>query len=118
MNSVNTMIKQFGRDVCLRMDDGWTSGKYTAFLQPLKSKNRTYFEGIQTNIGFSGSDYYLYIGPTNHNLCALPKDAWLEDIDKTKYYICKAEKMFLGNNFIYVWAVLKKFEEIDYEEYF
>ncbi len=117
MNNINLMIKQFGRDVSLHMNDGWTSGTYSAFLQPLRHKNKMYIEGIQTNIGFSDSGYYLYIGPSNHNLCTLPKDAWIKDSDNKKYYINKAEKMFFRNKIMYIWAIVRGIEEEEYEGY-
>ncbi|NCC87335.1 MAG: hypothetical protein EOM05_05640 [Clostridia bacterium] len=115
MNSVEAMIKSFGRDVSLHMSDGWTSGSYRAFLQPLRYKNKMYLEGLQTDIGFSEQGYYLYIGPEKHNLSALPKDAWIADCDNKKYYINKVEKVFLGNKALYIWAIVKSVEEADYE---
>jgi len=116
MNSFDAMIKRFGRDVSLHMKDGWTSGDYRAFLQPLRYKNKMYLEGVQTDIGYSDQSYYLYIGPVNHNLSALPQDAWIADSDNKKYSINKAEKVFLGNNALYIWAIVRSVEEADYEQ--
>lgn len=111
---MNSLIKNFGRDVSLHMTDGWTSGVYQAFLQPLRYKNKMYLEGIQTEIGFSGQGYYLYIGPSNHNLTLLPHDAWIKDSDNKKYQINRAEKVFVAKDCLYVWAIVKEIQEAEY----
>ncbi|MEG0978427.1 MAG: hypothetical protein RR911_05765 [Oscillospiraceae bacterium] len=114
MKSFDSMMKTFGRDVSLHMKDGWTSGIFRAFLQPLRYKNKMYLEGIHTDIGFSEQGYYLYIGPSTHNLATLPHDAWILDSDNKKYYINKAEKVFVAKDTLYVWAIVRGVEEGQY----
>ncbi len=114
MNSFKKIMSKYGRDVSLHTSDGWTSGVYSAFLQPLRYKNKMYLEGINTEIGSTEQGYYLYIGPADHNLKSLPYDAWIKDFEGNKYHISKAEKVFLGNDELYIWAIIKSIEEENY----
>lgn len=60
--------------------------------------------------GFNSQGYYLYIGPPEHDL-TLNEDALIIDGD-IKYQIDRAEKIKLGEEVLYVWAVVRTVVEI------
>lgn len=73
-------------------------------------QNKMYLYGVNTEIGYNSQGYYLYIGPPEHDL-TLNEDALIIDGD-IKYQIDRAEKIKLGEEVLYVWAVVRTVVEI------
>lgn len=115
MKNFDAMVKRYGLDVSLHLPDGWSSGIYQAFIQPLRYKNKLYLDGTHTDIGIALEGSYLYMGPANHDLTKLPSIAYLIDCEKQKYFISRSEKVYFGKDVAYIWAILKKFQEGEYE---
>lgn len=104
--------KYVGRDVYLTDADNWKSPMFKAQIQPLRYKNKMYLEGIPTPIGKNLSDFYTFIGPTEHDLSKLSDFGRVVDSDGTKYIISHAEKVYAQNNIFYMWAILQKTSEV------
>ena len=101
---------RIGKDVFITNSTGWQSPVFRAAIQPLRYKNKMYLYGVNTEIGYNSQGYYLYIGPPEHDL-TLNEDALIIDGD-IKYQIDRAEKIKLGEEVLYVWAVVRTVVEI------
>lgn len=104
-------LKKYGRSVYLSLPDGWRSKVYSAFLQPLRYKNKMYLDGAYTEIGTDRQGYYLYIGPPAHDLGKLSDGARLT-VGGEQYRILRAETVWRGDTPFYVWAVVKSVSEV------
>lgn len=74
---IKKQIDKIGSAVTLR-DGDWVSVPYKAILSPLWRRKSTNFENSVTQLGITKSEYYLYIGSSDHNITALSQDAMLE----------------------------------------
>ena len=72
---------------------------------------RSNSSGSSAPIGINSNDVYLYIGPPNHDLTRLDGAYRINDSDKTKYTVDRAEKIFAGDRAVYIWAVIRKTTE-------
>lgn len=104
---ITWMMERYGRSVSLSTPDGWHSPLYRAFIQPLRYKNKMYLEGSHTEIGLYSPGYYLYIGPAAHDLTRLEADASLHAAGGERYQIDRAEQVFIGEEPLYIWAILR-----------
>ncbi|MBR5272479.1 MAG: hypothetical protein IKU25_03680 [Clostridia bacterium] len=105
----NAVIASVGRSVVAHTPDGWYSTPYRALIHPLRYKNKMYLEGKFTDIGNSTSGYYLYIGPSDHDITKLGNDAVIISGDE-KYVITRAERCYLGEEVTHIWAILRNVE--------
>ena len=110
--TINSIFERYGRDVTLNGPDNWSSETYGAFIQPLRYKNKMYLNGVNTVIGFNSEGHYLYLGPPGHDLTRLDKSYQIRTSDK-KYTIDRAEKVYLKNEVVYVWAIIREIVEVD-----
>lgn len=109
--NVERILRDFGRTVFLSGADGWQSEKFSAFIQPLRYKTKLYLSGECTPVGINGNDAYLYIGSPRHDITRLEPCHRINDSDGGKYIIDKAEKIYLGEKPLYIWAVIRKTTE-------
>ncbi len=79
---------------------------YRAFVQPLRYKNKMYLEGTRTRVGYADQSYYLYVGPPNVDVTALPHNAVLR-MGGVEFYFSHCEEVKLADNTIYMWAILR-----------
>ena len=110
-NDVKRMMERFGRQVkvCLP-ESGGESGAFGAFVQPLRYKNKMYLGGVNTRIGFNREGHYLYLGPPEHDLTALPRGAWIA-CGAEKYTVDRAEMVFFGEEPSHIWAIIRSMVE-------
>ena len=110
-DDIRRIMERFGRQVkiCLP-DDGGESEAYGAFVQPLRYKNKMYLGGVNTRIGFNREGHYLYLGPPEHDLTALPRGAWIAHGDE-KFTIDRAEVVFFGDEPSHIWAIIRSMVE-------
>lgn len=101
---------EWGRQLIIENPDSTRTEPFNGFIQPLRYKNKMYLYGVNTEIGYNSQGYYLYIGPPEHDLSE-NEDAIIIDGD-IKYQIDRAEKIKLGNEVLYVWAVVRTVVEI------
>ncbi len=105
--TLTSMMERYGRTVSLSMPDGWHSPQFRAFIQPLRYKNKMYLEGSHTEIGLYDPGYYLYIGPAAHDLTRLAAGACVCAAGGEHYQIDRAERVFIGEKPLYIWAILR-----------
>lgn len=110
-NCVTSLIEKFGRSV--QIVSGENNDFYTkAFIQPLKYKDQSYMGGKSTEIGYLNEKNYLYIGDKNIRLDLLPFNTKIITSDET-YVVKRAQANYLGENVLYVWAIIQIFVEND-----
>ena len=89
------------------------SREFSAFLQPLRYKNKLYMTGDFTPIGRNTQDLYLYIGPKEHDISQSPETYTIHDQLGNTYIIDRAEKILFRNEVIYIWAIIRKTTEVE-----
>ena len=108
--TINSVFDKFGQEVSLKTDDGWSSPIFGAFIQPLRYKNKMYLNGVNTVIGFNSQGHYLYIGPPDHS----PEVEGCHIVSNGKSYtVDRYEKVYLKNEVIYIWAIIREIVEVD-----
>lgn len=108
--TLGTLFDKFGQQTTLKKEDGWSSPIFGAFIQPLRYKNKMYLNGVNTVIGFNSQGHYLYIGPPEHDLSV---DGCIVQAADKKYTVDRSEKVYLKNEVIYVWAIIREIVEVD-----
>ncbi len=108
--NVRSIMERFGVQISLCQPDGAQSDRFGAFLQPLRYKNKMYLGGVNTRIGFNREGYYLYLGPPEYDLTAIPDDAWLAHGEE-KYTVDRAEMVFFGDEPSHIWAIVRSMVE-------
>lgn len=109
--TIEKMLNKFGNSIYITGADSWKSPIFSAFIQPLRYKNKLYMSGDVTPIGINRNNVYLYIGPAGHDLTRLDKTYRIHDSDNNSYLIDRAEKMKVKNNIVYIWAVIRQTTE-------
>lgn len=81
----------------------------SAFISPLRYKNKMYLYGVNTEIGYNSEGYYLYVGPPDVDITQ-GTGSYIYCGGKS-YRIDRAEKVFKGEDVFYIWAVIRQMEE-------
>lgn len=106
---VTNMINRFGQTVKVVSTDD--TDVYTkAFIQPLRYKDQTYMGGKCMDMGYFNGTNYLYIGDKNTRLDLYPFNTMLKTDDQT-YVIKRAQAVYLGEDVLYVWAIIQVYVE-------
>lgn len=110
MDKANVIKKQLDKaGRCVYLKDGeWISTPVRAVISHLWRKKSTAFEPKYTELGVSGDEYYLYIGPYNHDITSLTNNAVLL-VDNERYGFKRADAVFFGKEVIYYTGILKRF---------
>lgn len=111
--NIDKLLHRYGRTVFLTGADGWKSEKFYAFIQPLRYKTKLYLSGEFTPIGVNRNSVYLYIGPARHDLTKLDGSYKILDGEQNAYSVDRAEKIFVGDSTVYIWAVIRHTSEGD-----
>lgn len=113
--NIESMFAEYGRPVELYSSDSEKIAESFAFISPLRYKNKMYLYGVNTEIGYNPQGYYLYIGPPDRDLNAIPEGGYIACTGE-KYRIDRAEKVYKGSEVFYVWAIIRVIVEIEEEE--
>lgn len=117
MNKANIIKRQLdltGR--CVYLKDGeWTSMPIRAEISHLWRKKSSAFEPEYTELGVSNAEYYLYIGPYNHDITSLSKEAVLIADDEQYEFKC-ADAVTFGSEVIYYTGILRRLAGADTNE--
>lgn len=100
---IKYMFRRWGQKLCLITNQG-EGAEYYAFLQSLQYKNKMYLQDVRTPMGLSKQDYFLYIGPPDQPLTA---DSLVKS-GGGLYKVIKSEPIYMGGEFLYIWAVVRK----------
>ncbi len=104
------IFKNLGRKVTLT--DGAKTESCKALIQPLRYKNKMYLDGVNTPIGYNSQGHYLYIGPANHDLTGITDSSTWIASDGIKFKVDRSEKVYFGNQVLYIWAIIKTIVEV------
>lgn len=115
-NLIRRQLERVGNGVYLH-DGEWTSMPFYAVTNYLWRKKSSAFEPQPSEIGLVDPEYYLYIGPSNHDITALSEKAYLETTDGC-FSFMRRDCVRKGDEVIYYTGILVKHkEESGYEEY-
>lgn len=109
---IESIFKKYGRPASFVSKEGETIKETNAFISPLRSKNKMYLYGVNTEIGFNSQGHYLYIGPPDPDL-TLASDGEYISCFGEKYRIDRAEKVYKGEKIFYVWAIIRVIVETE-----
>lgn len=103
---IDSYLDKLGMSVAVSSHDGTVVSEHKALVIPLRYKNKMYLSGIYTDIGFNSEGHYLYIGPPCCDLTALEEGVTIT-AHSTDYRIDRAERVYKGDDVLYVWAVIR-----------
>lgn len=106
---VSGLINKFGRTVAVALSES-EEIPTKAFIQPLRYKDVTNMGGKFMDVGYSSGRNYLYIGDKNTRLDLMPFDTKIKTSSET-YVTKRAQVVHLGEDVLYVWAILQVFVE-------
>lgn len=109
--NLSKVFWKYARNIILFHQKENTANMYKAFIQPLRYKNKMYLKGEQTLLGLKDQGHYLYIGPAHMDIITSKNDIVLLT-EKKIFVIERAEWMYMGEEIIYIWAILRDTEEI------
>ncbi|MCR5151454.1 MAG: hypothetical protein K6B52_09565 [Clostridiales bacterium] len=98
-------FKKAGRPVTISGDG--SERTVFALVTPLRYKNKMYLSGTDTDIGFSGGGYYLYLAPPQGDLTLETGEITVTCGEKS-YSVDRAERVYAGSSVYYCWAVLRE----------
>ncbi len=112
---ISDRLDKTGNTVYLR-DESWISTPFKACIFRLWNRQRSAFEHDFTEIGQVTDDYYLYLGPAEHNITALSENAVVL-ADDGKYEFKRRNEFKSGDDVLYYTGILKKIQgEYDYDD--
>lgn len=107
-NAVEAMLERYGTDVLI-VGSGRESEQTRALIQPLNYRTKLYPDIRALAAGYFDESHYLYIGPAKNRVDQL-QDAVLQAEDN-RFLVLRAQTWKVGNEIIYVWAILKPLED-------
>lgn len=99
---------RIGKDVFITNSTGWQSPVFRAAIQPLRYKNKMYLGGVYTEIGKAKYDYFLYIGPPDHDISCLSADSRIIDSSGRGFTVDHCETVYYKNTPFYIWAIVRE----------
>ena len=113
--NIAPLFEKHGRNVEVYDGNGSEISKTSAFISPLRYKNKMYLYGVNTEIGYNSQGHYLYIGPPDPDITASENGEYIS-CHGEKYRIDRAEKVYRGDEVFYIWAVIRVVVETEDEE--
>ena len=110
--NIAPLFDKHGRKVGIYDSNGSEISKTSAFISPLRYKNKMYLYGGNTEIGYNSQGHYLYIGPPDVDLTVLSEGGYIS-CENEKYRIDRAEKVYKGSDVFYIWAIVRVIVEIE-----
>lgn len=114
MSRADTIKKELikvGKEIFLA-DGDWVSTPFFAVIKQKWQETKTNFEPRVTPIGEVSADYFVYIGPYDHDIEALSENA-LVLYDDEKYVFKKRQRVVVGGSTLYYWGILRRVWEAD-----
>ena len=100
------ILSKYGQDVKILID-GIILAKTKAFISNLNFKNSSSKKTFK-EFGEVEEGDYLYIGPEDVRLDLFDVGYVFINTENEEYLLKKAEKVYLKNDVIYIWAILSK----------
>ncbi|MGN1202223.1 MAG: hypothetical protein ACI4RF_02935 [Eubacterium sp.] len=111
---IKKQLDRAGRNVCLK-DGEWVSTPFNACISHLWRKKSSAFEPGYTELGKSFYEYYLYIGPYNHDITVLSENGIVE-MDGSQFEFKCADAVTFGGQVVYYTGILKRLRGADFDE--
>lgn len=111
-DTANAIIDEYGSTAFVKT--GGDEVKTKAFLQPLRYKSNNYGGYEYKAVGVTYNERYVYIGKYDVDLKI--NESIVQMLGK-KYIVKKVEPYFIGDEKIYVWALLAPYYEQLEDEY-
>ena len=103
---IKRLFSRYGREVCIFDRNGNFINKGKCLIQPLRYKNKMYLEGIPTDIGINEPGCYLFLAPPDFDIEYAAENGYLSD-GTYKYHIDRSEKIYIGNEIYFIWAIIR-----------
>lgn len=113
ISAVGETIKRYGCRVCIKSKGN--EAETSAFIEPLRYKNKVYVGGKYHFLGCDRIEKYLYIGPPE---ALLEENSSVIEMQNKKYIVKRCEIYYVHDRPVYVWAILLPYGkalEDDYE---
>ncbi len=81
---------------------------FSAFLQPLRYKNKIYLSGVPTELGYDGLNKYLLLAPPEIDIKYLEGDGYTLSFGADTFSTDHCEPVYLGKKKLYYWAIVHK----------
>ena len=101
----DAVIDRIGEEV---ITDIWGEQvKSKAFIQPMRYKNKLYVDMKITELGFNDTECFLYLGPADVDFTGSERHTTVHSLSgKRSYNVSRADKISVGGEVLYIWAVL------------
>ena len=99
---IQSILTGYGSLVTIR--DGESTRTFRAFIQPVTEKGWQNTRKIIASLGQVPKGQYVYIGPAEMELL----EGQMLEARWQKYLVRRCEKVFLGEEAMYTWALLTK----------
>lgn len=106
---IQKIMKLCGRTACFETD-GACSDTFKCLIASTWRNNKTNFEPAAQPAGFAETDYYVYLGPADRDITALPDTAFVLSKDE-RYVFKKREAFVVGDNVQFYWGILRRCTE-------
>ena len=101
MPSVIKSIQTYGEDIAVINDDDTVLT--TAFVEPLRYRNKIYIGGGYRTLGMKHSEKYLYVGIPD---ITLVENKTIVKRKDNKYLVKRVERYYVGEQIAYTWGIL------------
>ena len=102
----NRLFEKHG--LSLLSTDGTDRVSFSAFLQPLRYKNKIYLSGVPTELGYDGLNKYLLLAPPEIDIKYLEDDGFTLYFGSERFSTDHCEPVYLGKKKLYYWAIVHK----------
>ena len=106
---INKLLTRYGRSLWVSIRGIKTHCH--ALVMPARYKNKMYLDADVTDGGIMDNGRILYIGPAEPDFT---KD-WANTVisfDDKKFFVTRADMIYLGDKPLYIWAVLGNIVEV------
>ncbi len=102
----NRLFEKYG--ITVTSSDGNNTVTFSAFLQPLRYKNKIYLSGIPTELGYDGMNKYLLLAPPEVDISYLKERGYTLSFGTDTFASDHCEPVYLGKKKLYYWAIVHK----------
>lgn len=102
---IKKVMELCGRTACFETD-GQKSDGFLCIITSTWRKNKTNFEPTATPAGFAGVDFYVYLGPADRDITALPDTAFVVSAGQ-RFTFKRREAFLAGDKVQFYWGILR-----------
>ncbi len=101
--SVDRVLKAIGSEYLVNCDG--VESKVIAVIQPMRYKNKLYIEMPRAELGFKDTECFLYLGSPSVDFTANGFNTVISSNSRS-FNVSRAEQIKMGDETVYIWAVL------------